>query len=121
MIYLHDDKEEKKLSVFVFDDEIGFTRDNSYVKEQIQSFVDRGYAVHHYLYPDLKKLPPKIQELYDSIYTNEALLERISDVGSHTYVQQILVEAVRQEISKFEVDDILEYVAEYILAKKNKM
>ena len=114
MIYIHDNKEEKQLSVFLFNDEIGFTRDNPYVKEQIQFFVDRGYQVHQYIYPEVHNLPDKVQELYNSMYSNKALLERISDSGVNNFLENATVQAVKQEISKFTLEDFIEAVAWYV-------
>ena len=118
MIYMYEEPEKQEVSLYYFNDEIGFTVKSRYMKEQMEEYRNRGYKVHHYVYPDTVELKGEARERYFSCYENEGVLDRILDVGTYRFVEDALVQTVQQELAKYSADDIVESLLRYLIVHR---
>ena len=118
MIYMLEEPEKQEVSLYYFNDEIGFTVKSPYMREQMEEYRERGYKVHHYVYPDTAELKGEARERYFSFYENEGVLDRIADFGTYRLLEDALVQTVQQELAKYSADDIVESLLEYLIVHR---
>ena len=113
MILLREIKEKKELLVIVIGDEMGNLPCDKAADMVIRWYTDRGYSVNTLIYPLATCLPKEVQEIYSDTYKSKAILETLLDVTAEDYLPCILAQIVREEISKYDVQEIAETVVDY--------
>lgn len=113
MILLREIKEKKELLVIVIGDEMGNLPCDKAADMVIRWYTDRGYSVNTLIYPLATCLPKEVQEIYSDTYKSKAILETLLDVTAENYLPCLLTQIVREEISKYDVQEIAETVVDY--------
>lgn len=98
--------EKKEVNVFVVPTEVEESS-NSWYQEQINYYEETGYTINSLVYP-VGSVPAEVQETYNNAYSCKAMLDRLIDTATGDLMTTTLREVVRQEISKFSIEDIAE-------------
>ena len=113
MILLREIKEKKELLVIVIGDEMGNLPCDKAADMVIRWDTDRGYSVNTLIYPLATCLPKEVQEIYNTTYKSKAILDTLLDVAAEDFLPSVLSQVVREEISKFDIQEIAETVVDY--------
>lgn len=112
MILLTENKQKKELYVYVIGDEHGYGS-SEWQQAEVKRYTEMGYSVHSLVYPVYSKLPAEVQKIYSNAYKSKALLDTFIDVACEDVLPNMVAQVVRNELSKFEVQDIAEAVVDY--------
>lgn len=122
MIIMREEKETKTVVVYVYGVDFGMEIDNPYYQSELKRYSELGYIIHSVIFPLVTTLPKEVQEIYNSAYKCKSLLDALTDIAIFDFLPNILTQVVRNEISKFEIEDVAREVIDYEISRgiKNK-
>lgn len=113
MILLREIKKKRELVVIVIGDEKGNLPCDKVADMVVEWYRGKGYSVNTLIYPLATCLPAEVQEVYNTTYKSKAILDTLLDVAAEDFLPSVLSQVVREEISKFDIQEIAETVVDY--------
>lgn len=121
MFLMTENKGKKELTVYVYSDDYGNDLVHPWCQSEIKRYTEMGYAINSVVFPLISDLPKEIRKVYNAVYQSKAILDTLISVAKEDVLADVLAQIVRQEFSKYSIEDIAASVVDYEKSVSHKI